>query len=497
LPSFSAVVAFPICFIFFDTQAHLKEIDKMPEEQEVTHRAHVYQDKVIMSVMLSKKSFYSILSKLLIYSIFVSCVVIVLNAHAQQIASDISSAASPNPVGSGARASGMGGAFIAVADDATAASWNPAGLIQLETSEVSVVSAYNYRSEDTTYQDFPEASGPQEFSSLDLNYFSFAYPFSLFHRNMIVSLNYQHLYDFGKNIRYKSYNKVLPVSDQLDFERQGGLRAISPAYSIQISPRLSLGATLNIWQDPIYNNEWRSTWREKGYGSLDGMNYIYRNKIEDTYRFKGVNFNLGFLWQINRIVTLGGVFKSPFKADLERDYRYTSTTSADGTDPVEYEISFSADERLDMPMSYGIGLATRWSDLLTISFDVYRTEWGDYILHTDDGREISPITKAPADASDVDATTQARLGCEYLFIGKRAIIPLRAGVFYDPEPASGQPDDFWGISLGTGIAYKRVVFDMAYQYRFAENVRSAAEGTGKADQDVQQHTLYLSVIYHF
>ncbi len=31
-------------------------------------------------------------------------------------------ASSPNPVGSGARAMGMGGAFIAVADDATAAS---------------------------------------------------------------------------------------------------------------------------------------------------------------------------------------------------------------------------------------------------------------------------------------------------------------------------------------------------------------------------------------
>ena len=36
---------------------------------------------------------------------------------------------SPNPVGSGARALGWGSAFIAVADDATAASWNPGGLI--------------------------------------------------------------------------------------------------------------------------------------------------------------------------------------------------------------------------------------------------------------------------------------------------------------------------------------------------------------------------------
>jgi hypothetical protein len=44
-----------------------------------------------------------------------------------------------NPVGSGARAIGMGGAYIGVADDATAASWNPGGLIQLERPEVSIV----------------------------------------------------------------------------------------------------------------------------------------------------------------------------------------------------------------------------------------------------------------------------------------------------------------------------------------------------------------------
>ena len=52
------------------------------------------------------------------------------------------SASSPNPVGSGARAMGMGGAFIAVADDATAASWNPAGLTQLKRPEISF--AYSF-----------------------------------------------------------------------------------------------------------------------------------------------------------------------------------------------------------------------------------------------------------------------------------------------------------------------------------------------------------------
>src|SRR5213596_61990 len=42
--------------------------------------------------------------------------------------------------GSGARAAGMANAFIAVSDDGSAASWNPAGLGQLRKPELSVVS---------------------------------------------------------------------------------------------------------------------------------------------------------------------------------------------------------------------------------------------------------------------------------------------------------------------------------------------------------------------
>ena len=77
---------------------------------------------------------------------------------ASQITQRLEIPSSPNPVGSGARALGMGGAFIAVADDATAASWNPGGLIQLETPEVSIVGAGFYRSEDNTFSLHPEAS---------------------------------------------------------------------------------------------------------------------------------------------------------------------------------------------------------------------------------------------------------------------------------------------------------------------------------------------------
>lgn len=48
-------------------------------------------------------------------------------------------AASFLEIGVGARAVGMGGAFVAVADDATAIFWNPAGLSRLESSEAIII----------------------------------------------------------------------------------------------------------------------------------------------------------------------------------------------------------------------------------------------------------------------------------------------------------------------------------------------------------------------
>lgn len=42
-------------------------------------------------------------------------------------------------MGVGVRAIGLGGAFVAVSDDASAGFWNPAGLSQIEAREVSAV----------------------------------------------------------------------------------------------------------------------------------------------------------------------------------------------------------------------------------------------------------------------------------------------------------------------------------------------------------------------
>ena len=104
--------------------------------------------------------------------------------------------AAPLPVGSGARALGQAGAFTAVADDATAASWNPAGLTQLEHPEVSAVYRFSARTDYHESNNGDLEVGKDQYHSSELNYLSAVYPFLLNDRNAVVSLNYQESYDF-------------------------------------------------------------------------------------------------------------------------------------------------------------------------------------------------------------------------------------------------------------------------------------------------------------
>jgi len=84
-----------------------------------------------MTKILNKK--YSIL--------FIVNLLIVLNVdilQAQKYAADFLN------IGVGSRALGMGSAYVAISNDATAAYWNPAGLSQLHKREITIMHANRF-----------------------------------------------------------------------------------------------------------------------------------------------------------------------------------------------------------------------------------------------------------------------------------------------------------------------------------------------------------------
>jgi long-subunit fatty acid transport protein len=416
---------------------------------------------------------------------------------------EVGIASSPNTVGSGARAMGMGGAFIAIADDATAASWNPAGLIQLERPELSIVGAYFNRRENYSSDLHPEIDNTGTADDANINYFSATYPFQ-FYKNMVISLNYQRLYEFERRFDYWFDFSSLGVN-LLQYKRfsQGGyVGALGLAGAIEIISQLSFGVTLNIWTDELF---WRNGWEEKfsehAIGNQGGTPVTIDTHIMDEYsEFRGVNANFGLLWNVTKYLTLGAVIKTPFDASIQHEFSFTQTSTFGP--PVNTTVTsqqiIAEDVELRMPLSYGIGLAWRVSDALSFDLDVYRTHWSEYILTDSQGNDFSPIDGRPKSISDVEDTTQIRIGGEYLFIDQKRniVVPVRAGFFYDPEPSHDEVKDFYGVAVGSGIAYKRLIFDVAYQLRWGRDV-DTGNLIATSSADIMQHLLLASLIIHF
>lgn len=429
-------------------------------------------------------------------------------AEAFTIGQYVGIASSPNPVGSGARAVGMGGAFIAVADDATAASWNPAGLVQLETPEISLVGAHLLSSEDFSSPSNPVSDTRSHTSESTINYLSASYPFNFLGKNMVASLNYQRLYEFNRHVDYNKTISAPPpfplVSRQtIGYEQEGYLSALGLACAIQVTPSLSLGATLNLWNGGLgWRNGWQSNYSNYSVTTLGLTKNIEDSHITEKYSDpRGVNMNFGVLWNATPHLTIGAVLKTPFTAKFDHEFS-DDWVQRDGAGNVKNSSHYIIRDEVELrfPLSYGIGFAWRFSDRLTIDLDLYRTHWSEYILTDGQGNRLSLITGDPENLSSVKDTTQVRIGGEYIFIRpeREWVVSLRGGIFYDPEPARGNVKDFYGFSVGTGVSYRRYVFDLAYQVRWGHDVNSEnlIRNAG-SEVNILQHLVLLSFILHF
>jgi len=315
------------------------------------------------------------------------------------------------------------------------------------------------------------------------------------------SLNYQHLFDFNRewNFQFADPNPLFVAPVMYEYEQEGALYALGLAYCLEFTPDFSAGITVNYWGDFIYENEWKQTYHRRGDVDIGGFPGSAVNDRVDEFSFEGWNFNIGFLWKLGEHWTLGGVLKTPFTADISHD-KATVESIVFATVPMANQHnaeSLALEEELDMPMAYGLGLAYRFSDSFTVSGDLYRTNWDDFAYEDSLGSKVSPISGKPKDSSGIDATTWFRLGGEYLVIGRKFVVPIRAGLFYDPAPSDESSDAYYGISLGSGLAYKRWIFDAAYQFRTGDGVGDAMLQGHDFSQDVNEHIIYASLIVHF
>ena len=97
----------------------------------------------------------------------------------------------------------------------------------------------------------------------------------------------------------------------------------------------------------------------------------------------------------------------------------------------------------------------------------------------------------------VDEHRQVHAGAEYLWILPKYVFALRGGAVYDPEPIMDEINEFYGVSIGGGIAYQNIIVDAAFQYRWGSNLNGERVENVEAETDAQEYNALVSVIYHF
>jgi len=368
-------------------------------------------------------------------------------------------------VGSGARAYGMGGAFLARADDATAASWNPAGLSYLRRPELSIVGArHSFASEEFR----PETEFLETETGIGriADFVAATYPISIGSVSGAAQVSYQRAITFTTEQDLENPD-IIRTGDS-----NGGFDVVALGTGLRVFNSLRLGGTLNRW----LNGYTQTFIREPRVGRTRG-----RVDQASEYELSGWNANVGAIWEPFESLNVGVVGKTPFTADVSLRRERTDFSPSGST--FTRNSAASDDVRLDLPGAIGVGASWRPHGQLTLSADYTRTLWSRARIRnfftlapTPEGEEpLAPeesgdfFTSLPYPTFTVRAfdAEQIRAGVEYVMIHDRVRWPIRAGYFTNRQTfpaADGKSPRFNGGTLGLGMGVGPLLLDVAFVY---------------------------------
>jgi hypothetical protein len=374
-------------------------------------------------------------------------------------------------LGSGARALGMGGAFLARADDATAASWNPAGLSYLRSPEVTLVWGRNTQSIDSP------ALGTErdEYAGYSPDLAAAAWPVEIGSALGAVQLSFQRVFSFSGDRE----REQLIANQERDFftTGEGGFDVLALGSGLQVTRQLRLGATINRW-----TNGWHQQRQRRLNPGARRLTYDF------DYELDGWNANFGVIYTPWPQLNVGAVYKTPFTGKVT-----LAQTRVDqvGLEAETTNAATSDDVRLDVPGAFGLGASWRPISTLTVSADWTRTFWSEGRIKNFFRLDRTPVagddqpppvvyeelpypTLIDRDQQD---TTQVRLGVEYVVIRGPVRWPLRAGWFTDWQyfrQADGTTPRYTGFTLGTGIILGSAMLDVAWLRESGDYLERAA-----------------------
>ncbi|MEW6562680.1 MAG: outer membrane protein transport protein [Pseudomonadota bacterium] len=384
--------------------------------------------------------------------------------------------------GYGMKAKGMGGAGVALPQDALAAATNPAGMVMVgDRADIGLDWFRPSREAQITGNMFPgvngtySANGKQNFFIPEFGY-----------NKMLNSDTALGLSVFGNGGMNTTYNTN-------PFGGFGGTGTagvnleqlfISPTWSMKLAPEHSIGVALNL----AYQ-----TFEAKGIQPFAGMSQSPANVSNNGKNSStGYGLRIGWVGQLTPEFSLGATYQT--KTRMSKFSKYQGLFAEQGG--------------FDIPANYAIGMALKASPSTTLAFDVERILYGN----------IKSISNTMAAGGPMGASNGSGFGWRSINVYKLGIshvvdstLTLRAGYNHNDQPipasqtffnilAPGVVQDHLTLGATWTLADKSEI-TLAYMHAFKKTVSGAGSippgappgfGGGEANLSMSQNSFGIA-----
>ena len=343
-------------------------------------------------------------------------------------------------VGVGSRATAMGGAHIALAQDFSAAYYNPACLAFVYKNEIiGGLSIRNGNSEITYNSGAPQTSS---FSAVKLSQLGAVMPLPSKQGGTAFAIGFSRFqtFDFTNNfVGTRVDNANLAAQETYD----GGMGAIHFAGALQTSEYISVGASLDILMG-AENYTWEATIAD--FADTTVLDSILSDM--QAFGYAGVTGKLGMLITPTKFAALGMVVGFPSAISIDYELiQETTVHYADGDIPYESYYQSDYDISVTTPFQFGGGLAIK-TPIANLAADVIYADWRQMRFHTAEWLDYNPQIPGA-----YRATLSFGIGAEFSMPIKFLPTKLRAGYRYDPLPYVLQTVQKERQAITGGIAF--------------------------------------------
>lgn len=433
--------------------------------------------------------------------------------------------------GSGARARGMGGAFIGVSDDITGGTWNPAGLWVHEGPKFGLdYGALLPRGESEVGALTQGQSG----SWNSVGALSFLAPLRIRGHQFVASVSYSSLFeDFSaayarRDDTYELPGMLTPEAYYLtvDQEAHWDPRALILGMGTRLSEKVSFGVSADIYLGSAVARTERITVAENfpDFDSPQTATATQRVLGLDTVKYSGFGLTGGIKYTGEKY-GVGLIVRAPFTFKSETDSKVFANVKYAGLDqPDQSDTTFVDDQliKYDLPLMFGVGVSYQLTERLMWALDAEYRGFEGRDAEVRVSRNLSEDTETYEKIeTEWRNVFTVRTGAEYMWeTGKSAfpLVPLRAGFAYVPIPSpdialdamDAEPNYSsaagYRLSAGFGLWWEQINLDFAYSLSVLDRESFFALGALELNEDFvpvpvelrnRSHSLSVTFTGHF